>query len=92
MLTTRFDFQTDDGWTGYYVCDRRNTDQSGEYVRATVAERLLVACKRSMYSFTEEHEDEWRQSQSHPEAPYHFLWLAITAAEAPYPPDLGDDS
>lgn len=42
---------------------------------------LLSACKQAMHSLTAETETEWQKSQAYAEAPYHFLWQAIAAAE-----------
>lgn len=46
-----------------------------------VSQTLLAACKQAMHCLTAETEEEWRQSQAHPESPYHFLYRAITEAE-----------
>lgn len=50
----------------------------------TMLSELLAVCKRSMCHLTEEDEEQWRRSQDHPEAPYHYLYAAIVKAEEEY--------
>lgn len=46
---------------------------------------LLAACKQAMHCLTAESEAEWRKSQKWDEAPYHFLFEAISKAEGRTP-------
>lgn len=51
--------------------------------RALLCQAASVqALKKAMHCLTAETEEQWRRSQAYEEAPYHFLFVAITAAES----------
>jgi hypothetical protein len=91
MTTTRFDWKTDDGWTGYYVCNR-DCDQSGAYVRAEVAERLLVALEPFANLLEDGDDLDFSFKPLLSSSDIQRAKAAIAAANTLHPPDLGDDS
>ncbi len=60
---------------------KKDNGTSREITASPVILQLLEASKKAMHCLTCEQEKEWRDSQSYDEAPYHFLWKAITEVE-----------
>lgn len=76
-ITTRYEYEP-----GEYASVWIAREVSKEHANLIAASPvLLAACKEAIWRFTEETEEQWQESQSYLEAPYHFLWLAINKAE-----------
>lgn len=86
MQTVRFDY-VGIGYHGIsYLCDH-DSDQSGEYVPAAVAERLLAACKAAAGLDSAIDQAAWYASSQIPSV-FKRLAAAIAAADqAPVPED-----